>query len=190
MGISRRLKHCWEDILGRPGTSWWPNAHLTTTFSWVLQERARCPEARLSWALGDYGTLWKSSFRKSGAHPGFPRLSAGPRSQVCAEHDGKGSPRRRWGKGKFEATAASLRGCFQSLGFSWTAAGLAEHSIRACRGPVLTELAASGRFVRGSAPNMFQNHASLLSELRVHLGMFRVWTSQPGRGGQPEFSRM
>lgn len=109
--------------------------------------------SRLNWALRDYGPLWEASVRKPGAHTGFPRFSAGLESQVGGEHEGKSNPRRLWGKEKYEAAAGFPKGMLLEPGCHRTPAGVAELCIRACRGPVLAEPAASWWFVRGSLPN-------------------------------------
>lgn len=44
-------------------------------------------------------TTWGGFFSKAWGQTSFAKISTGWRSQVCAENDGKGSPKRLWGLG-------------------------------------------------------------------------------------------
>ena len=60
--------------------------------------------------------------------------------------------------GKYEAPMGLPKGMLVARGCLWTLAGVAKVSVRACRGPVLAERAASVWFVRVSPQSVSWNH--------------------------------
>ena len=60
--------------------------------------------------------------------------------------------------GKYEAPMGLPKGMLLEWECLWTLAGVAKVSVRACRGPVLAERAASVWFVRVSPQSVSWNH--------------------------------
>ena len=60
--------------------------------------------------------------------------------------------------GKYEAPRGLSKGMLFARVCLWTLAGVAKVSVRACRGPVLAERAASVWFVRVSPQSVSWNH--------------------------------
>ena len=123
-----------------------------------------------------YGKVWEASFRKPGTCAGFTKLSAGERSELGVEHEGKGSPRRLWGNGEVQDSHRPPEGDAFSMCVSahWL------ELQRLALGPVGALCWQNLQLVFGLlevVPKMCLGTTSIcLSELRAHLGKCRIWT--------------